>query len=120
MRRRRPEDAIQRNVLAHIRARGVPRLVAIHVPNGGYRRPTEARIMKGLGVTAGVPDVLLWHDNKAFAIELKAETGGRLSESQIEMLARLDRAGVFTAVCHGLDPALRTLERWQLLRGRVA
>ena len=65
MRRRRPEDVIQRAVFQHIRARGVAGLVAIHVPNGGYRRPVEAAIMKGLGVTAGAPDVLLWHDHKA-------------------------------------------------------
>jgi hypothetical protein len=61
----RPEDQIQRAVFQHIRARGVAGLVAIHVPNGGYRRPVEAAIMKGLGVTAGAPDVLLWHDHKA-------------------------------------------------------
>ena len=64
MRRGRPEDVIQRAVFQHIRARGVPGLVAIHVPNGGYRRPVEAKILCGLGVTAGVPDVLLWYAGK--------------------------------------------------------
>ena len=59
-RRRRPEDAIQRAVFQHIKARGVAGLVAIHVPLGGYRKPVEAKILQGLGVTAGVPDVLLW------------------------------------------------------------
>jgi hypothetical protein len=71
--RRRPEDAIQRAVFQHLRARGVAGLVAIHVGNGGYRRPIEARIMNGLGVTAGVPDVLAWHGSRAYALELKAE-----------------------------------------------
>jgi VRR-NUC domain len=112
----RPEDAIQRCVFAHIRARGVSGLVAIHVGNGGYRRPAEARIMSGLGVTPGVPDVLLWHDNKSFALEIKSENG-RLSPHQTEMLARLDSAGVVTAVCHGLDASIKCLEAWQLLRG---
>jgi hypothetical protein len=36
------------------------------------------------------------------------------------MLDRLRKAGVVTAVCHGLDPALATLEGWQLLRGTMA
>ena len=54
----------------------------------------------------------------ANAIELKAE-GGRTSDAQVEMLTRLKDAGVLTAVCHGLDPALATLEGWQLLRGSV-
>ena len=118
MPRRRPEDAIQRAVFQHIRARGVPGLVAIHVPNGGYRKPVEARIMKGLGVTAGTPDVLAWHDGRAFALEIKSEAG-RASESQLEMLNRLSEAGVFTAIVHGLDRALAVLESWGLLRGRV-
>jgi hypothetical protein len=36
--RRRPEDAIPRVVVQHLRARGMAGLVAIHVGNGGYRR----------------------------------------------------------------------------------
>ena len=118
MRRRRPEDAIQRAVFQHIRARGVPGLVAVHVPNGGFRRPVEAAIMKGIGVTAGVPDLLAWHDGRAYALEIKSEDG-RTSEAQLEMLNRLSQAGCYTAVCHGLDRALAVLESWQLLCGKA-
>ena len=78
----------------------------------------EAKILTGLGVTAGVPDLLLWHQGRSYALELKAEAG-RVSQSQADMLGRLERAGVLTAVCHGLNPALATLEGWQLLRGSV-
>jgi hypothetical protein len=105
-------------VFQRIRARGVAGLVAIHVPNGGFRRLTEAKILSGLGVTAGVPDILLWHDGKAFALELKAEAG-RVSQSQADMLDRLGKAGVTTAVCHGIDLAVAKLEDWGLLRGAV-
>jgi hypothetical protein len=118
MRRRRPEDAIQRAVFAHIRTRGVQGLVAIHPANGGYRRPVEAKILRGLGVTAGVPDILAWHDGKSYALEVKAEDG-RTSEAQLEMLERLSQAGVFTAVAHGLDRAVAILEAWELLKGRM-
>lgn len=31
----------------------------IHVPNGGWRSPIEAARFKGMGVKAGIPDVLL-------------------------------------------------------------
>ena len=75
-------------------------------------------ILKGLGVTAGVPDIIIWHLGKSYALEVKAEKG-RLSDAQSEMLDRLNKAGVVTAVCHGLDPALATLEGWGLLRGSV-
>ena len=82
MPRRNPEQAVQRAVFQHIRACGVAGLVAIHVPNGGFRRLTEAKILVGLGVTAGVPDILLWHDGKSFALELKAGAG-QVSSAQV-------------------------------------
>ena len=115
----RAEDAIQRAVFQHIRARGVSGLVALHPANGGFRKPVEAKILAGLGVTKGCPDILAWHDGKAFAMEIKSEDG-RLSEAQAEMINRLDKAGVFTAVCHGLDRCLACLEAWALLKGKVS
>jgi VRR-NUC domain len=112
-----PQDQIQDAVFAHIRARGVPGL-AIHPANGGYRKPVEAKILAGLGVTAGAPDVLLWHAGKSFALELKSETG-RTSPAQAEMLDRLKGAGVLTGIAHGIDDALIVLQGWQLLRGQA-
>jgi hypothetical protein len=78
----------------------------------------EAKILVGLGVTKGVPDVLLWHAGKSFAVELKSESG-RVSSAQAEMLDRLSKAGVYTACCYGLDRALAVLESWGLVKGRV-
>jgi len=112
----RPEDQIQKAVFAHIRARAVPGVVAWHTPNGGKRNPIEAAIFKGLGVRAGVSDVIAVHAGKIFALELKAE-GGRPTETQLEFLADLDKQGAFTAIATGLDQALATLEAWGLLRG---
>jgi hypothetical protein len=117
-RRSRPEDQIQRAVFQHIKLRGVPGLVAIHPANGGFRKPVEAKILAGLGVTKGAPDILAWHAGKAFALELKSEQG-RATEAQLEMLARLDAQGVYTCVAVGLDRALAVLEAWGLLRGSV-
>jgi hypothetical protein len=116
--RRRPEQELQRALFMHLGLRGAPGLVAIAVPNGGARRPVEAAILKGLGVTAGAPDVLLWHAGKAYAMELKAP-GGTVSDSQGAMLNDLSAAGVHCAICFGLDRALACLEDWQLLNGRV-
>jgi hypothetical protein len=114
MPRRHPEQDIQRALFEHIDRRGVPGLVAVHCPNGGWRSPIEAKILQS-GVTPGVPDVLLWF-GKAFAIELKSESG-RTTEAELEMLNRLSEAGVYTAICHSLDRALAVLESWSLLRG---
>lgn len=118
-RRSRPEDAIQRAVFDHIRSRGAPDLFAWHTPNGGKRRPIEAAILKGLGARAGVPDIIAIHNGKCFAMELKAPDG-RPTLTQLETIARLEKAGAYTVVCYGLDPALRVLECWGLLRGQAS
>jgi hypothetical protein len=95
-------------------------LVYLHVPNGGARAAIEGAIFKGLGVVAGAPDLLLWHQGRSYAIELKAQPGRVVSESQAEMLRRLSDAGVAVAVCYGVDEAIGCLERWGLLRGRAS
>jgi hypothetical protein len=117
--RRRPEDDIQRAVFQHLRARGAPGVFAFAVPNGGYRRAVEAAILKGMGVVAGVPDVIAIHEGRVYALELKAE-GGRATPKQQEAIAAMEAAGAFTAIAEGLGRALAVLEAWGLLRGRVS
>ena len=118
-RRRSPEATIQRAIFAHLRARGAPGLFAFHPANGGYRKPVEAAIMKGLGIVAGTPDVIAIHQGRCYALELKAE-GGRPTETQLATIAALEAAGAFTSVAEGLDRALACLEAWGLLKGCVS
>jgi hypothetical protein len=117
-RRQRPEDVIQRAVFQHLRTRAAPGVFAFHCPNGGYRKPAEAAILKGLGVTAGVPDVIAIHGGRCYAIEIKAE-GGRPTPKQLEAIAALEAAGAYTCIAEGLDRALAVLEAWGLLKGRM-
>lgn len=112
----KPEEIVQKAVVQHLRSRGVPGLVYFHVPNGGKRGPVEGAIFKAMGVRAGVADLILFHEGKSFALELKADNG-RPSESQLEFLSDIERAGAFTAMPRGLDAAIATLEAWGLLRG---
>jgi hypothetical protein len=114
-RRRSPEATIQSAVVAHLRARGAPGVFAFHPANGGYRRPTEAAILKDLGVAPGVPDVIAIHQGRIYALELKAE-GGRPTEAQIA-IAAMEAAGAYTAIAEGLAGAVACLEAWGLLRG---
>jgi hypothetical protein len=83
-RRASPEAQIQRTVFQHLRARAAPGVFAFHPANGGFRRPVEAAILKGLGVVPGVPDVFIVHNGRCFALELKAE-GGRATDKQARM-----------------------------------
>jgi hypothetical protein len=116
-RRATPEAAIQRAVFDHLRARAAPGVFAFHCPNGGYRRPVEAAIMKGLGVTAGVPDVIAIHQGRVYGLELKT-IDGRPTPMQLATVAAMEDAGAFCAIAYGLDRALACLEQWGVLRGK--
>jgi VRR-NUC domain len=115
-RRAQPEAQIQRAVFQHLRLRPAAGVFAFHCPNGGARRPIEASILKGLGVKAGVPDVIAIKGGHTYALELKAP-GGRLSDSQKDAHEQLRDAGAEVAVADNLDDALHQLEAWELLRG---
>lgn len=117
-RRRRPEQAIQHAIFEHIRARGAPGLFAFHVPNGGYRTPVEAAMLKSQGVVAGVPDIILIRDGKVYGLEIKAP-GGRATEKQLAAHARMDAAGAYTCIAEGLDQAIGVLEAWGHLLGKT-
>jgi hypothetical protein len=115
----RPEQLIQRAVFDHLRARAARGVFAFHVPNGGYRKPIEAAIMQGLGVKAGVPDVVAIHEGRCYGLELKAQ-GGRATPKQLEAIAAMEAAGAHCCITEGLDRALAVLEQWGILRGRNA
>jgi hypothetical protein len=119
LRRNRPEDIIQRAVFDHLRVRCAPGVYAFHVPNGGRRSRVEAAILKGLGVRAGVPDVMAVKDGRTYGLEVKAP-GGRLSAAQRSAHAALRAAGAIVVTSYGLDDAVAQLERWGLLRGQAS
>jgi hypothetical protein len=118
MPRARPEDQIQRAVFEHLRQRGASNMFAFHPANGGWRSRIEAKILKGLGVWAGVPDVIAIKDGQAYALEIKTEDGGA-TDAQLQVLDDLRAAGAHAEICHGLDRALAVLEGWGLLKGQV-
>ena len=118
-RRASAEQLIHRAVCQHLRQRGASGLVWFHVPNGGQRGPVEAAIFTGLGVRPGVADLILLHRGRAFALELKTDRG-RATAAQKQFLSDFRAAGGQASITNGLDQALRTLEAWDLLRGRAS
>jgi hypothetical protein len=118
-RRARPEDAIQRAIVQHYRQRAAPGVFMFAVPNGGWRSPVEAAIMKATGTVPGVPDTIWVKDGKVFTLELKAENG-KLTTAQEHVLIKLRDAGAMATHAHGIDQAIRILEGWGLLKGRAS
>jgi VRR-NUC domain len=119
MSRRRTEEQIQVAVCDHLRLRAHPDVLWCHCPNGERRDARTGAKLRRMGVLAGAADILLWHRGNSFALELKSP-GGRLSEAQLEFLARFYDAGGHGACAEGIDRALAVLESWNLLRGRVS
>lgn len=127
----RPEEALQRALVAHLRARLPKPWIAFHVPNGGGRSKAEAGVLKAMGVLAGVPDLIVIGPAKVIAIELKApprplKRGGlskaapRLTPAQRALQADLGACGVPVLVVDNLDAALSALQALGVpLRGRT-
>jgi hypothetical protein len=121
---KRPEQQMHMAVVQHLQLRGVPGLVYFHVPNGVRARGRKAAILggigKGMGVRAGVSDLILIHNSNVYALELKAGNGARPTQAQMEFMSDFNAAGGHGVICHDLDRALRMLQTWGLLRGTVA
>lgn len=112
---KRPEQEIHRSVVAHLKSRAMPGVFFFHPANGGKRSAIEAKIFKGLGVRAGVPDLILFYRAQIFGLELKAAKG-RVSPAQLATMNDMEMAGARVAVACSLDEALITLEYWGVLR----
>ena len=113
------EAAIQRAVCQHLAVRPVPGLVWFHPANGGARLPVEAARFVGLGVKPGVADLILLHDAKFHALEIKRDRKSRVSPAQRQFIAAVRAQGGLADVGYGLDDCLHILERWHLLRGQT-
>lgn len=109
------EAAIQRAVLSHLAHRRLPNLVYFAVPNGGWRSKTEGAILNGLGVVAGIPDIILIYNTRTYGLELKSETGQR-SPAQILAQSQLLKAGAVVATAYGLNHAIAILKAWGMVR----
>jgi hypothetical protein len=118
-RRQQPEVQIQRAIVQHYRARAADGVFMFAVPNGGFRRPIEAAILKATGTVAGVPDTIWVKGGQVYALELKSP-GGRPTEAQLATIAKMEAAGAFCCIAEGLDRALAVLEAWKLLQGRAS
>jgi hypothetical protein len=75
-----PERAIQKAVFQHPAARGCG--FAFHVPNGGWRSPIEAAILKGQGVRPGVPDLVAIRDGLPFALETQGRRRAAVASAE--------------------------------------
>jgi hypothetical protein len=118
IRRRQPEQELQRSVIAHLQWRARPGVWWTHIPLGGLRSKVEAAILRGLGTVRGCPDLLIVADGKAHFLELKARS--RVTPEQHACHEALRAAGACVAVAYDIDDAIEWLKRWRLLRSHTS
>ncbi len=79
------------------------------IPNGGWRSKATAMRLKSEGVCRGVPD--LYVPEWKLWIEMKKETGGRVSPEQRDWQRYLtEECGDTWMVCHGCEMAQRQVD----------
>ena len=123
------EDAIQRQVADYLKGRG---LLFTHPPNGSFyggtykTRMKRGAKMKAHGVSAGVPDILIFtrprigdaevvdgvevYDvGSGMAIELK-KPGNYPTPAQREWLKALEEEGWVVAVCRSLEEVQKLID----------
>ncbi len=101
---------------AEMQGAAIPELRLLYaIPNGGYRPPRTAAILKRTGVKPGVPDLCLpvgsgkYH---ALYIEMKRMKGGTVSAYQKIWHNQLTKYGNKVAVCHGWVEAAEAIKNY--------
>lgn len=108
------ERDIHRAVCDHLHRRAVPGVLWFH-PYNNPRNKIAGAMLKRMGMLAGASDLIFFHNQNFYALELKAP-GGRATDKQLEFQDRVRDNGGHAVVSEGLDRALAVLESWGLLR----
>jgi hypothetical protein len=92
------------------------------IPNGGKRNKREAAILKMMGVSPGLMDILIFDtppnypETKGAAIEMKRLSGGVVSDDQKEWLNYFNNNGWMARVARGINEAIKILRQYGYIR----
>lgn len=110
-----PEGRLQAAIVQHLKLCGAPGVLWFHPPNEARRSYGLAAQLKALGMVAGVADLIILHQGRAYALEVKAR-GGKQSPAQITFEENCREAGVPYACADNIAAALTTLLDWGVIR----
>lgn len=108
-----PEDHLHRAVLNYIGLQ-YPKALITHPANEGKRSPFERFKLKYLGVTSGIPDILIFTPSNQFnglAIELKAGYN-KPSPNQKKWLKDLESCNWFTVWLNDFDKCKIVIDQY--------
>lgn len=107
------EESIQKAVMDWVRLHPLIKRLIIHIPNEGKRSPRYGKILKDMGMRAGVSDLFIAMARHGFNgawIELKSKTG-RLTKEQTEFLEDMKAQNYYTSVQFSLEETI-DLIKW--------
>lgn len=110
------EDIEQVKVMEFMR-QCQPDIPVIHIANQRKCSPVEGRLLKRLGVRAGVSDLFFPRSNDSYKglwLELKTSVG-KPSDLQLEFLAGMIKEGYAGKVCYGAEQAIEVIKRFYLI-----
>lgn len=94
------ESKIQESCVAILKYR-YSHLAWNHSPNEGKRSEFQGKVLKGLGMTNGWPDLEILHDGTVLFVEFKTRTG-RQSEAQKDVQKVLEGLGYVYVICRSV------------------
>ncbi len=128
----RPEERLQRDLVAHLTLRlQPPWFFWATINQKGTRKSWEQAMLKAMGARAGIPDLFVIGPNRMLVgLELKAppkqlkrgvsKAKPALSEAQRDAIAALEKCGVPTIIVRDIDDAVSALSTLgATFRGRV-
>lgn len=113
--RNRPEQSLQIAVMQYLALALRTNALAFHIPNAARRGVVEGAMMKRMGTLAGMPDICILFDGRAFFLELKA-AGKYVTPTQRDMHGLLRAVGCEVGTARSVDDVISFLTGWNLLR----
>lgn len=90
---------------------GIPAFLLFHIPNEGTKNPIRGKLLKAIGVRAGVPDLFLavpTGSQHGLFLELKRK-GGTVSEGQKKFIGYALGQGYAVQVAYSVDEAINVI-----------
>ncbi len=116
------EDDIQKNIIDEcysLKYQGIRvSEIIVHIPNGGNRSKSEGAKFKKMGVTAGMPDLLVPVPRNGYGslyIELKTKKGRIRPEQKIQMKL-LEDLGNKVVLCRSVAEAIQVIKDYLGIR----
>ena len=87
----------------------------LHIPNGGYRKPSDAARFRAMGVQAVVHNIFTLVPRGGYQglwIAVKRRRGGRVSGEQARWMDALKKQGYACTVCYSWDEVFTVIQSY--------